>query len=248
MTCSVWRTAALLGLLAAPPALPSQDMVLIPAGPFLAGATDGDLDERPVRRVRLPAFHIDRTEVTRTAYSACVRARACPPPVDYPDQQVPSLPQTGVSFAAAVAFCRFVAKRLPTELEWEKAARGPDGRRFPWGAVADCERANYGVWAGEGPCGGRHPGRPEPVGRYPSGASPYGALDLAGNVWEWVDALDPADPRRRILKGGSCCSTFLEPRASNRVAYAADYRDADIGFRCARGLVEASKATHGPAK
>src|SRR5262249_59385094 len=120
-------------------------------------------------------------------------------------------------------------------VEGEKAGGGTEGRGFAGGDTADCARANYGTWAGEGPCAPVHPGRPEPVGRYPQGASPYGALDLAGNVWEWVDALYPGSlGGRRVLRGGSCCSTFLEPRAANRVGYDPNYRDADIGFRCAR--------------
>jgi formylglycine-generating enzyme required for sulfatase activity len=219
--------ALLLSLLLA------DSMVHVPAGPFLFGSDDGDADERPRRRMSTSAFEIDRTEVTRADYARCVTAKACPPAPSYADQSDPMLPQTGVSFDDAVRYCHFAGKRLPTELEWEKAARGSDGRRFPWGDSADCARANYGSWDGEGPCGGVHPGRPEPVGRYPAGASPYGALDMAGNVWEWVDARYPGDPSRRVLKGGSCCSTFLLPRAANRVGYAPNYRDADIGFRCA---------------
>jgi serine/threonine-protein kinase len=220
--------ALLLALL-----LADSPMAAVPAGPFLFGSDDGDADERPRRRAQTAAFTIDRTEVTRKDYERCVAAKACAPATRYPDQSDPTLPQTGVSFDDAARYCRFAEKRLPTELEWEKAARGTDGRVFPWGDKADCARANYGAWAGEGPCGGVHPGRPEPVGRYPGGASPYGALDMAGNVWEWVDARYPGDASRRVLKGGSCCSTFLLPRAANRVGYTPSYRDADIGFRCA---------------
>ena len=218
--------------------LGASERLPVPAGPFWMGSDDGDRDERPRRRISVGSFAIDRTEVTRADYAGCVRARACAPATDYPDQTDPRLPQTGVSFPDAARYCRFAGGRLPTEREWEKAARGTDGRRFPWGEQADCGRGNWGAWAGEGPCGGVHPGRPEPVGRYPGGASPFGALDMAGNVWEWVDAPYPpvAGERtpRRVLKGGSCCSTFLEPRAANRIGYDPRYRDADIGFRCAR--------------
>jgi formylglycine-generating enzyme required for sulfatase activity len=222
---------------------PAPDRVRVPAGRFLYGSNDGDRDERPQRTARTAAFELDRTEVTRRAYARCVAARSCAGATDYPDQVDPELPQTGVSFEDARAYCRFAGARLPTELEWEKAARGEDGRKFPWGNEPDCRRANYGAWAGEGPCGTTHPGRPEPVGRYPAGRSPYGALDMAGNVWEWVDAPYPGLPDRRVLRGGSCCSTFLTPRAANRVGYAPTYRDADIGFRCATDWANSRGAT-----
>src|SRR5947208_14669379 len=133
------RALLLAVLLADTPA-----MVAVPAGPFLFGSDDGDADERPRHRARTAAFDIDRTEVTRAAYARCVAARACAPATAYPDQSDPNLPQTGVSFLDATRYCRFAGKRLPTELEWEKAARGTDGRRFPWGDQADCSRANYG--------------------------------------------------------------------------------------------------------
>jgi formylglycine-generating enzyme required for sulfatase activity len=222
--------------------------VAVPAGWFVRGSADGDLDERPVRKVWLDGFAIDRTEVTAAAYRGCVRRKRCAPRPSRGEDGGDRLPVTGVSWGEAVAYCRFAGGRLPTEAEWEKAARGPDGRRFPWGERVSCERANYGAWKGEGPCGAENPGRPIDVGKITSGASPYGALDLAGNVWEWVeDRYDPTayaragerNPRGpgrgtlRVARGGSCCSELLEPRVTNRVRWPEGYRDEDLGFRCA---------------
>lgn len=207
--------------------------VVIPAGEFVKGATAA-LDERPVQKKTLPRFAIDRTEVTRAMYARCVQARRCPKlPATIDLGEEPDLPVTQVSFKDATAYCAFAGGRLPTEDEWEKAARGSDGREFPWGADADCARANWGNFDNEGPCAGKNPGRPVPVGRYPTGASPFGVLDLAGNVWEWVAGTYEDEPGRRVVRGGSCCSYFVEPRAANRNAWSADHRDADLGFRCA---------------
>ena len=241
---------ALAGLLA------TGDMVPVPAGPFLRGDDGGEADERPRRRLVLSAFVIDRTEVSRGAYAACVVAGRCPPPAGGPGAA--DLPVTGVTWDEARAFCAFVGKRLPTEAEWEKAARGGDGRRYPWGEEFSCARGNFGSFDGEGRCAAEGaPGRPVPVGQAPRGASPYGALDMAGNVWEWVaDRYDaryyaratPLDPRgpeespqnrdarevRRVLRGGGCCSIFGLPRTSDRLALPGSYQDVDIGFHCAR--------------
>lgn len=210
---------------------PRPDRVPIPAGPFMRGSTASD-DERPLESKTLPAFSIDRTEVTRAMYARCVLARRCPkPPLDLTKES--DLPVTQVSWHEARAFCAFAGGRLPTELEWEKAARGTDGRAYPWGNEVECSRANWGNFEGEGPCAGKNPGQPTAVGRYPQGASPYGVHDLAGNVWEWVADKYDLEPDRRVVRGGSCCSYFVGPRAANRNAWDPRHRDGDLGFRCA---------------
>jgi formylglycine-generating enzyme required for sulfatase activity len=200
--------------------------------------------------VFVSAFDLDRDEVTRADYLRCVAAGACaaPDPPDPPDPP-DSTPITGVSWRDASSYCRFVKKRLPTEAEWEKAARGSDGRLYPWGNQPECAQANFGNYQGEGRCP-TNPGRPVPVGEFP-GASPYGVRDLAGNVWEWVadkydrgyyahaprrDPPGPKNGEKRVVRGGACCSMFGLPRASNRLAFPEDYRDVDLGFRCARSL------------
>jgi eukaryotic-like serine/threonine-protein kinase len=262
ISAKVMATALLLGpFAAAPKREPAPERVLIPAGVFVRGSARGADDERPREQRRLPAFTIDRTEVTRGMYAACVAARRCAKPSGdvsamkgtlkgslYPPQGVPpgearqhnatltrepELPMTKVNRLEARAYCAFAGGRLPTEGEWEKAARGTDGREFPWGDDADCGRANWGNFDGEGPCAGRNPGRPVTVGGYPSGASPYGVVDLAGNVWEWIADKYDVERTRRIVRGGSCCSYFVEPRAANRNAWDPHHRDGDLGFRCA---------------
>jgi len=213
---------------------PKPERVVIPAGAFTQGSTRGDEDERPARKVTLKAFSIDRTEVTRSDYAACVAAKRCKaPPHETTPAPDPKLPMTDVDWNDAQAYCRYAGGRLPTEAEWEKAARGEDGREYPWGNDADCARGNWGSFEGEGPCADKNPGRPVPVGQYPSGASPYGVLDLGGNVWEWVADKYDEDPKRRVVRGGSCCSYFVGPRSANRNAWAPQHRDSDLGFRCA---------------
>jgi formylglycine-generating enzyme required for sulfatase activity len=230
-------------------AAPPPGMVHVPAGEFLMGDDAGEDDERPARPVLLDGFYLDRTEVTQGDYGRCVAAGACAPATRYPDPTSPSHPAVGVSWHDAAAYCRFARKRLPTEAEWEKAARSLDGRRFPWGGEPDCTRANYGNFQGEGACQERNPGHPVRVGSYPEGRSACGADDLAGNVWEWVadwyefdyygraprhNPPGPPSGEGRALRGGACCSMFVLPRAANRLRFAPSYRDADIGFRCAR--------------
>jgi len=221
----------LLGVASAAAAGSPWDRVPVAAGPFTRGSTRGADDERPVVVRTLPAFRIDRTEVTRAMYARCVAAHRCSPlAIDLATE--PSSPVTQVTWNEARSFCAFARGRLPTEDEWEKAARGSDGREYPWGGDLDCSRANYGNFADEGPCAGKNPGKPVAVGSYPQGQSPYGALDMAGNVWEWVADKYDRDPTRRVVRGGSCCSYFVGPRAANRNAWDPGYRAEDLGFRC----------------
>jgi eukaryotic-like serine/threonine-protein kinase len=237
--------AAIFATAARPTRSVPHDRVVIPAGPFTEGSTHGEEDERPVRKVTVKSFAIDRTEVTRADYAGCVAAAKCKSTskatsdepisdgaaiVASPDAK---LPVTGVDWNDAQAYCKFAGGRLPSEAEWEKAARGTDGREYPWGNDLDCARANWGNFEGEGPCAGKNPGHPVAVGQYPSGASPYGLLDMGGNVWEWVADRYDEDSSRRVVRGGSCCSFFVGPRSANRNAWAPAHRDGDLGFRCA---------------
>jgi len=219
-----------------------RGMVPVPAGELRQGRTGGEPDEAPVHRVRLEAFWIDRHEVTQGEYARCVAAETCRPARKYPDNVGATLPAIGVTWDDARAYCIYRGKRLPTESEWERAARGTDGRVYPWGDQPDCRRANFGNFIDAGPCAGKNPGRILPRGSRPQGASPVGALDMAGNVWEWTadpylsyatgKLAGPAD--QRVIRGGSCCSYFALPTTTNRLSFPASYLDRDIGFRCAR--------------
>jgi len=211
----------------------SQQMLHIAAGSFVMGSERGDADEKPRRKVVLAAFEIDRTEVTQQAYKRCVVAGICRAPVAM-QARGDQLPVSGVSWSSASRYCAWLKKRLPTEAEWERAARGNDGRIFPWGAGLDCRKANFGNFDGDGPCGHVSPGRPVAVGSYPAGQSPSGAHDMAGNVWEWVADRYPRTVDYRVVRGGSCCSYFAMPTTSNRYRLPKDHSAPDVGFRCAR--------------
>lgn len=173
-----------------PPSQP-EGMACIPGGPFVRGTNEGPADARPAAVVEVGTFLMDIDEVTYAQYQACVRARRCPAAgPKYVDFNDPRQPMTGVSWFDSQAYCQAHGKRLPTEAEWEKAARGPDGAVFPWGDdPITCDRAIIMDASGRG-CGrnkrGGQPekGKPWPVGSRPAGV--YGLRDMAGNSWEWV--------------------------------------------------------------
>lgn len=238
-------------------AVPAADTVLVAAGDFSMGCAPDDdptcqPDEQPRHEVWLPAFVIDRLEVSVARYAACVRAGRCTDDglreselcnfahADRADQ-----PVNCVDWHQASSYCRWVGMRLPTEAEWEKAARGVPEHRYPWGDdPPDCERA---VFDEQGDGCGRD--STWPVGSKPAGASPCGALDLAGNVWEWVadrydDRYYQRSPRRRPagpevgssrgVRGGSWLSKDPEDlRAAQRHASQPEHRNYNLGFRCA---------------
>lgn len=226
---------------AATPERDDVEMAAIPAGEFIMGSDDPEADdnEKPVSKIFVGAFSIDKFEVTNARYLRCVEAGACARPVGrgYDDATKANLPGTIISWQQAVAYCRWAGKRLPTEAEWEKAARGTDGRRYPWGDSFLAEGANVGYTTGT-----------TAVGRYPKGASPYGAMDMAGNVWEWTSSLympypyNPHDGREdlnargsRVERGGSWYYAPRYARTTHRAAVGHIYRRiSDLGFRCAR--------------
>lgn len=200
--------------------------------------------ETPQRRIHIGAFGIDRTEVTRASWQRCVDAGRCPPPRVGDSARLladPNMPVTGIDFHEAQSYCAFAGGRLPTESEWERAARGSDGRRFPWGWQYNDRLANHASAID----GFRYLA---PVASFPRGASPHGLVDMAGNVWEWTsDHYDPmsyrsgldVDPRgstsggERVVRGGSWRSAAFELRVTTRGARAAGSSGADLGVRCA---------------
>jgi eukaryotic-like serine/threonine-protein kinase len=160
-------------------------MVLVPAGEFIMGSESGDDDEKPVHTVYLDAYYIDKYEVTNAAYKVCVDAGGCTPPMQtnsysrssyYDNSEFDDYPVIYVDWNRATDYCEWRDTSLPTETQWEKAARGTDGRTYPWGEGISCKQANYYSCVGD----------TRKVGSYESGKSPYGIYDLAGNVWEWV--------------------------------------------------------------
>lgn len=206
-------------------------LLYIPAGEFTMGSDNGESDEKPVHTVTLDAFWIDQTEVTNAMYAKCVSSGSCQEPTDksssthtsyYGDAEFDNYPVIYVDWNMAKTYCEWVDRKLPTEAEWEKAARGTDGRTYPWGNDFDGTRLNFCDkncsfdWADKSSDDGF--ADTAPVENYSSGASPYGALDMAGNVWEWVadwyDVYPGGDPnassdfgqKYRVLRGGSWSS------------------------------------------
>ncbi len=224
-------------------------MLYVPAGTFSMGSEVNN-DEKPIHPVDLAAYYIDKFEVTNTAYKRCVDAGACVVPKQsnspthpayYGNPEFDEYPVIYVDWNMAKTYCEWRDARLPTEAEWEKAARGTDGRTYPWGESIDCEKANY-----QSGCAGDT----KQVGSYLGGVSPYGAYDMAGNVWEWVNdwydgtyyqsspssnPLGPDTGSSRVLRGGSWVSYGGFARSAYRFgSVPAVTAGSGIGFRCSR--------------
>ena len=242
-------------------------MMLIPGGSFQMGGLNekAQPDEEPDHKVTLKSFWLDKTEITNAQYAQCVAAGACEVPNElksatrkdyYTNPEYADYPVVYVTWNDAKAYCEWAGRRLPTEAEWEYAARGNDFRNFPWGdADPSEETANFGFKNKD----------TSKVGSYPAGASPFGILDMAGNVWEWVadyysasyyaksPAENPTGPDKpganglqMVVRGGSWADDIAELRVSNRGFGLAQNLEADklsnayagqsnerTGFRCA---------------
>lgn len=219
-------------------------MAYIPAGEFIMGSNERWDDEAPEHISKTDAFYIDLNEVTNADYKNFVDATQRTPPFHWPNGNLPkgreNHPVVYVSWFDAKDFCSWAGKRLPTEQEWEKAARGEEGLIYPWGNEWSLDKSNNPY---------KHSTGTEPVGSYPAGRSPYGLYDISGNVWEWVDSYylpHPGNPvtraeygnDKRVLKGGSWfdCLSYgcgLSAPTFNRSFFTPEVKNNSFGFRCA---------------
>ncbi len=213
------------------------NMLLVPAGKFIMGSASGASNEAPIHSVYLDAFYMDKYEVTNSLYKACVQEGVCQLPKNtdrYDNPLYGNHPVVYIDWNQAQDYCEWRGASLPTEAQWEKAARGTDGLTYPWGEGVDCDKANYSGCEGD----------TAPVGSYEK--NPYGIYDLAGNVWEWVSSLYKPYPYvstdgredlnvsgNRVLRGGSWYYHSIV-RSAYRIDYPPDLNLSDIGFRCAR--------------
>jgi formylglycine-generating enzyme required for sulfatase activity len=221
-------------------------MVLVPAGEFTMGSPQGDDDEQPVHRVFLDSFYLDTFEVTNGRFAKFVAAIQSEPPWGFADQETPVVhaehPVRWVTWLEATGYCLWAGKRLPTEAEWEKAARGTDGRPYPWGQEPPTPaHAVFGLKEGAETVA--------PIGDREKGTSPYGVRDLAGNLYEWVtdwydDAFytpqpthnprGPGEGTAKVQRGGSYINSPYRLRASFRTKGDPTEHDPHVGFRCAQ--------------
>jgi formylglycine-generating enzyme required for sulfatase activity len=245
--------------------MPQDDMILIPAGEFLMGSNEQEILDAwrqndggwkkedyvsayPRRKIALDNFYIDKKEVSNGDYKMFAEAtkRTIPSIWDDSTLNSPSQPIVGVDWNDADSYCRWLGKRLPTEAEWEKSARGTDGRSWPWGNVWDPKKVNHGKGVdGYGYDESDGWEYTAPVGTE-LGVSPYGVLNMAGNVYEWTAddfnaypendkyILEDSEQGFKTLRGGAYDDGISEQRASTRCGFRKDYKDVDVGFRCAR--------------
>jgi len=227
-----------------------NEMVLVPAGEFIMGTNDRLPDEGPEHKVTIPAFRIDKFEVTNLQYKQFIDATNRKSPKHFRNRTFPEgkadHPVTYVSWYDAEEYCQWAGKRLPTEQEWEKAARSTDGRNYPWGNDFAITRANTPQhWVVL-----EQDGDTTPVGAFPSGVSAYGAYDMSGNVWEWTASWyrpHPGNKRKtenygekyKVLKGGSWwdCSFYkcgISAPSYNRSFFLQSTKNKSFGFRCAK--------------
>jgi formylglycine-generating enzyme required for sulfatase activity len=224
-----------------------QSMVLIPAGDFTMGSSMGDPDELPVRKVYVDAFFIDKHQTSVGKYGTFLDATSHEAPADW-DVMNKSMhqkrPVVNVDWADAEAYCKWAGKRLATEAEWEKAARGTDGRIYPWGNELPTDfHANMKkeVWNNHVVL--------TPVGMFEGGKSPYGVYDMAGNVWEWINdwysrdyyktgpLKNPTGPSKgdyKVIRGGSWGSSPKDLRSTDRESRLPSFGGLGTGFRCAK--------------
>ena len=237
-----------------------DEMIDIPAASYLMGCDPMKdivcyyVPEEKQHKVSISAFSIDKYEVTTQGYDECMKAKKCSMPtigglMHYGNPESKRFPINGISWYQARQYCQWKGKRLPTSAEWELAARGTDGRIYPWGnQQPDCSRTVMDrPGAGHMGCGS---GDTLDVGSKPEGASPYGVMDMAGNVWEWTsdwydeqyyfhspekDPKGPENGQLKITRGGDFLSRQgYELRASGRFPYYPSNPSPAIGFRCAK--------------
>lgn len=229
-------------------------MHLVPAGEFKMGVVDGQQEAGPVHTVKLDDFYIDKYEVTNSLYKACVDAGGCIPPQSsefYDNPNYAEFPVVNVDWYMAAAYCAWRGTALPTEAQWEKAARGTDERIYPWGNDISCKEANYFDNSIPQNCGDGL----VKVGTYSAGVSPYGVYEMAGNAIEWVadwyegdvsindryyanspssNPQGPATGDRKVIRGGSWRNIPFDLRTTTRNWDYPSVFHFTIGFRCAK--------------
>jgi len=224
----------------------TKDMILIPEGKFIMGSDNWIEKGSPKREITLKSFYIDKYEVSNYNYNSCVNAKKCQHSIFYGLKEFNKLqnPVVGISFDDALNYCKFLNKRLPTEEEWEKAARGPNGNIYPWGNnPPKCDKLSYGAaWSSD--CK-NNPNHTSPINSFKDMVSYYGVYNMSGNVWEWTDSEyivkyfykpKEAKPTYKVIKGGSFGSKKDYIFTYSRRWERAYQKTIGTGFRCVKDL------------